>query len=625
MVFKNGEWDAIRLSSPDTVHINAHIYNNRIYNCGHDAISFVGVIGFEAYKNKIYSTRTNSGLRATDCDSIYFHHNIIGNSIGNPSSGYAGIILQNSIVPVNFAEINNNTVYGKNGGIHIGSVATNTIYPTGFAKNVHVHHNLIYKTKDAITQGNNLVLDGGIQINGFQNTLVEHNIIDGGTTNGIAYRGNAGGGTGYHSIIRNNIIINNLGYGISNENSSAHTFIASNNIVYNNDLGNFNNTTATNDLNTDPLFGKNHSTLHKWTHVVASYDNTTETFKIYINGVEKSSRSVSGIFGNIGTNNYNLLVGTIYNLAYSFKGLQDELAIWNRALSLGEITNLYNNGNPNTISGSTTNGMQAYFQMENNWNDASGNGFDAEDSLAVFSTNAINGNFSGLFSDTQNGVQYPTNLSTTNGITISTWFYRTELDNDIQTLISKGKQSDNNNIWLYFRGESLMFELGNGNGKVTIEAYITNPEDLDYHIKSENGRWDNGTWVNDLETSPCLDNGNGSSDFSNETNPNGGIVNIGLYGNTVEASKSQFVSVLDSEASGTNFYPNPTSNEIKIPTQYIGFNYKIMSAEKIITSGKLTTTNLEIGSLKNGCYYLIVENQNTDTLETVHKFIKQTP
>jgi len=64
----------------------------------------------------------------------------------------------------------------------------------------------------------------------------------------------------------------------------------------------------------------------------------------------------------------------------------------------------------------------------------------------------------------------------------------------------------------------------------------------DYHLKSEAGRYDpnSETWVIDEVTSPCIDAGFPMSPIGPEPFPNGGIVNIGAYGGTEEASKSYF-------------------------------------------------------------------------------------
>lgn len=64
--------------------------------------------------------------------------------------------------------------------------------------------------------------------------------------------------------------------------------------------------------------------------------------------------------------------------------------------------------------------------------------------------------------------------------------------------------------------------------------------DGDYHLKSQAGRWDpdSGSWVMDDVTSPCIDAGDPNSDWSGETWPHGGRINMGTYGGTREASMS---------------------------------------------------------------------------------------
>jgi uncharacterized membrane protein len=61
----------------------------------------------------------------------------------------------------------------------------------------------------------------------------------------------------------------------------------------------------------------------------------------------------------------------------------------------------------------------------------------------------------------------------------------------------------------------------------------------DYHLKSKYGRWDGSNWVTDSISSPCIDARYGFSDYSAEPENNGGRINIGSYGNTMYASKSE--------------------------------------------------------------------------------------
>ena len=66
--------------------------------------------------------------------------------------------------------------------------------------------------------------------------------------------------------------------------------------------------------------------------------------------------------------------------------------------------------------------------------------------------------------------------------------------------------------------------------------------DGDYHLKSQAGHWDSHSqsWIADAVTSPCIDAGNPMVPIGYEPFPNGGIVNMGAYGGTSEASKSYF-------------------------------------------------------------------------------------
>lgn len=64
--------------------------------------------------------------------------------------------------------------------------------------------------------------------------------------------------------------------------------------------------------------------------------------------------------------------------------------------------------------------------------------------------------------------------------------------------------------------------------------------DGDYHLKSQAGRWDpvSESWIQDDITSPCIDAGDPNSLVGDEPFPNGGIINMGTYGGTAEASKN---------------------------------------------------------------------------------------
>jgi predicted outer membrane repeat protein len=81
-----------------------------------------------------------------------------------------------------------------------------------------------------------------------------------------------------------------------------------------------------------------------------------------------------------------------------------------------------------------------------------------------------------------------------------------------------------------------------GIGNIDVDPLFADTENGDYHLKSQAGRWDPKTneWVKDDVTSPCIDAGDPSSPIMYEPFPNGGRINMGAYGGTLEASKSYF-------------------------------------------------------------------------------------
>jgi hypothetical protein len=85
-----------------------------------------------------------------------------------------------------------------------------------------------------------------------------------------------------------------------------------------------------------------------------------------------------------------------------------------------------------------------------------------------------------------------------------------------------------------------------GPGIIDNDPYFVQPADWtndgDYHLRSQAGRWNpnSGSWVQDDVTSPCIDTGDPMTPIMHELFPNGGIINMGAYGGTAEASKSYF-------------------------------------------------------------------------------------
>lgn len=79
-----------------------------------------------------------------------------------------------------------------------------------------------------------------------------------------------------------------------------------------------------------------------------------------------------------------------------------------------------------------------------------------------------------------------------------------------------------------------------GAGNIDADPYFADPDNGNYHPKSQAGRWDpnSQSWIQDDVTSPCIDAGDPDSDWTAELWPNGIRINMGIYGGTLQASRS---------------------------------------------------------------------------------------
>jgi len=79
-----------------------------------------------------------------------------------------------------------------------------------------------------------------------------------------------------------------------------------------------------------------------------------------------------------------------------------------------------------------------------------------------------------------------------------------------------------------------------GQGNIDADPLFAEPTNCDYHLKSQAGRWDPKTqrWMKDDVTSPCIDAGDPTSDWTAELWPHGKRINMGAYGGNAQASMS---------------------------------------------------------------------------------------
>ncbi|KAF5434161.1 Carboxypeptidase regulatory-like domain-containing protein, partial [Candidatus Methanophagaceae archaeon] len=124
-----------------------------------------------------------------------------------------------------------------------------------------------------------------------------------------------------------------------------------------------------------------------------------------------------------------------------------------------------------------------------------------------------------------------------------------------------------NNIW----GNALGRYDGTtaDESEIEVDPKFADPIDGDFHLKSAAGRKNtkNGEWVIDTpeDNSPCIDAGDPVSDYFNEPDYPLGLINMGAYGNTEEASLTSMNSSAGDTSSPYTSDHNPTKNATGIP------------------------------------------------------------
>ncbi|VVC00380.1 Concanavalin A-like lectin/glucanases superfamily protein [uncultured archaeon] len=86
------------------------------------------------------------------------------------------------------------------------------------------------------------------------------------------------------------------------------------------------------------------SFLGSWNHYVGVWDAASKTATIYINGIHAASTTNASI-GNI-TNAFDFTIGARSGGDYEFKGMIDDVRLYNRALSPQEVADVHRQGAP---------------------------------------------------------------------------------------------------------------------------------------------------------------------------------------------------------------------------------------------------------------------------------------
>ncbi len=220
--------------------------------------------------------------------------------------------------------------------------------------------------------------------------------------------------------------------------------------------------------------------LNQWHHVLGTYDSDGE-MKLYIDGVLDKSRVSDGLILSSTT---PLIIGSKGD--WYFKGMLDEVKIWNYALSeeeveeeywslcipqtcqdLGKECGVWDDGCGGSVDcdgcgagKNCNNGVCktpiAYYNFEGNADDVSGNGNNGNRDGGKFETGEIGQSYSFDGVDNHIVIPYDSDFNLRDDFTISAWVYPMEKDNiwiighDYQWMlyIESGHR-----LRFYFRGE----------------------------------------------------------------------------------------------------------------------------------------------------------------------------
>ena len=211
-----------------------------------------------------------------------------------------------------------------------------------------------------------------------------------------------------------------------------------------------------------------------WHFITGTFNRSGNAY-LYIDGVQVTGTTISGANGQNLNSTDPLYIGAYGNStgtapSYFFNGYVDDVAVFNRALTAAEVSNLYAgesfiNNRPlsqTRFSGDTS--LVSYWKLDGNSNDSKGSN-NGTDTAVTYGIQYGVFNQGASFNGTSSRIQCPStsSLNITTAMTISLWIYPIMLptSGNIMSLVSKYDADANSGGYdVRIRNDAGIYKIG---------------------------------------------------------------------------------------------------------------------------------------------------------------------
>ncbi|MBI9071916.1 MAG: T9SS type A sorting domain-containing protein [Melioribacteraceae bacterium] len=372
-------------------------------------------------------------------------------------------------------------------------------------------------------------------------------------------------------------------------------------------------------------YGRVGSNIDQWNHIVAIADQENKRLKIFVNGLLNKDTLLS-VNNNIKASSGHLLFGGYFygsQLLDSFKGLIDDIKIYNYAITEIEINDLYHEGG---WDGTQAEELVASYSFNGNANDESGNGNNGTVNGATLTTDRFgNANSAYSFDGVDDWIDCGNLINFEKSLNISGWFKleNTDIGNPWKAFFMKDEYIPN--FGMMYSTDSKLIRIYNNNSTYGIrDVSIELPRDKWFFISLDYDGTTVSVYYNDL----LLDSFSYSHSITDKNNLligvngkrayywNGNIDDFRIFNESLLHEEILDLyheggwSNEEKELSITNLDVGPKSTNIEVPTNGEAYIYYTLTSNE-------TPVNFD------GSFSVVLKYNSTSTFNSEAKFIEE--